>query len=209
MVSKMNLYEVLGVERNASQAAIKYAYRKRVKTAHPDHGGTVEEFRDVHLAWRILQDPERRRKYDHSGDVGEDTDNRMAMVLTVIGVSLDAAVQEAAGMGGALNTDLVALMVKGMVKKKTELEMRKARETLAIKHLEEVRSRFSRDDDQINHIELVFLGKIAQTRHSIADIDVELDSLDHIIELVKGYKYRKDAAEQVFFNMHTVKLTTS
>jgi ferredoxin len=44
-------FEILGVDRDADEAAIVRAYRQRVKDVHPDHGGTVEEFKLVQTAY--------------------------------------------------------------------------------------------------------------------------------------------------------------
>ncbi len=47
-------YEVLGVERDADDEAVVRAYRRRVKEAHPDAGGSVEEFRRVRDAYEAV-----------------------------------------------------------------------------------------------------------------------------------------------------------
>jgi ferredoxin len=49
-------FEVLGVDEDADEAAIERAYRDRVKKAHPDQGGTVEEFQLVRRAYREIDD---------------------------------------------------------------------------------------------------------------------------------------------------------
>lgn len=47
-------YRVLGLEQNASRAAIKQAYRRRVLETHPDKGGKESEFRIVQEAYEVL-----------------------------------------------------------------------------------------------------------------------------------------------------------
>lgn len=59
-------YTVLGVSRSATAKQIKDAYRKAARTAHPDHGGSAELFHDVAVAYEMLSDPERRRRYDRT-----------------------------------------------------------------------------------------------------------------------------------------------
>lgn len=59
-------YEVLLVDSEADEEAIERAYRERVKQAHPDQGGSVEEFRRVRTAYEKL-----KAGYDaESGDEG-------------------------------------------------------------------------------------------------------------------------------------------
>ncbi|WP_299166023.1 J domain-containing protein [uncultured Arthrobacter sp.] len=59
-------YTVLGVSRSATAKEIKDGYRKAARSAHPDQGGTAELFHDVAVAYEMLSDPERRRRYDRT-----------------------------------------------------------------------------------------------------------------------------------------------
>ena len=59
-------YAVLGVSRSATAKQIKDAYRKAARTAHPDQGGNAELFHEVAVAYEMLSDPERRRRYDRT-----------------------------------------------------------------------------------------------------------------------------------------------
>lgn len=66
------LYHLLGVDRDASQAQIKAAYRKLAKTAHPDAGGDPDEFVRITAAYNVLEDPDTRRAYDLTGEHGDE-----------------------------------------------------------------------------------------------------------------------------------------
>ena len=57
------LYAVLGMEEGAGLPTIKRAYRRLVFSVHPDVGATPdpERFHEIHEAYEILTDPERRR----------------------------------------------------------------------------------------------------------------------------------------------------
>jgi len=68
----MKLYEELGVKKDASPEEIKKAYRARAKKTHPDkHGGDPELFNKVNVAYSILINPERKKRYDETGDTDE------------------------------------------------------------------------------------------------------------------------------------------
>ncbi len=63
---KRDLYRILGVTRQAQPAEIKRAYRRIAFNVHPDVGERPdpEHFREVHEAYEILSNPDRRRSYD-------------------------------------------------------------------------------------------------------------------------------------------------
>lgn len=61
-------YETLGVEKKASSKEIKKGYKAAVTKAHPDKGGSNEEFASVKTAYDILIDEEKRKLYDEYGE---------------------------------------------------------------------------------------------------------------------------------------------
>ncbi|KAL4424806.1 hypothetical protein ABPG77_000846 [Micractinium sp. CCAP 211/92] len=61
-------YEILGVDKNASDAEIKKAHRKLALKYHPDKGGDEEKFKEINEAFDCLRDPEKRRVYDQFGE---------------------------------------------------------------------------------------------------------------------------------------------
>lgn len=69
--SKRDYYEVLGISRDADDAAIKKAYRALAKKYHPDMNPGDEKaekgFKEASEAYAVLSDPEKRRQYDQFG----------------------------------------------------------------------------------------------------------------------------------------------
>lgn len=73
---KRDYYEVLGVDRNADEAAIKKAYRVLAKKYHPDmNPGDAEaekKFKEASEAYAVLSDPDKRKQYDQFGHAAFD-----------------------------------------------------------------------------------------------------------------------------------------
>ena len=61
----MNYYELLQIDKSASQAEIKKAYRKLAKQYHPDtNEGDESSFKEIATAYEVLSDENKKRKYD-------------------------------------------------------------------------------------------------------------------------------------------------
>lgn len=60
------LYDLLGVEPDASPAAVRAAYRRAARLHHPDRAGEQSSARmaEINRAWQVLGDPAQRREYD-------------------------------------------------------------------------------------------------------------------------------------------------
>lgn len=72
-MSKKDLYEILGVDRSASDDVIKKAYRKLAMKYHPDKTAgnkeLEEKFKEIAEAYEVLSDEGRRQRYDKYGTV--------------------------------------------------------------------------------------------------------------------------------------------
>ena len=76
METKRDYYEVLGVNREAEEGAIKKAYRKLAKKYHPDtnagNAQAEQRFKEITEAYTVLSDPKKRKLYDQFGHAAFD-----------------------------------------------------------------------------------------------------------------------------------------
>ena len=84
MAEKRDYYEVLGVDKNASEKDIKKAYRKLAMKYHPDvseEEGAEEKFKEVSEAYAVLSDDEKRQRYDQFGHAGMDVVQKISIKM--------------------------------------------------------------------------------------------------------------------------------
>lgn len=76
MADKRDYYEVLGVDKNADDAALKKAFRQLAKKYHPDvnpgDADAEQKFKEVQEAYAVLSDADKRRQYDQFGHAAFD-----------------------------------------------------------------------------------------------------------------------------------------
>jgi molecular chaperone DnaJ len=73
MSAKRDYYEILGVQRNASEDDIKKAFRRLARQYHPDvnkEKSAEARFKEINEAYEVLGDPQKRRAYNQFGHAG-------------------------------------------------------------------------------------------------------------------------------------------
>ena len=76
MAYKRDYYEVLGIQKGATEDEIKKAFKKKAREFHPDlhqdDPSCEEKFKEVNEAYEVLSDPEKKQRYDQFGHAGVD-----------------------------------------------------------------------------------------------------------------------------------------
>lgn len=87
-MAKKDYYEVLGVDRNASEKEIKTAYKRLAKKYHPDVNKSADsgsKFKEIGEAYQVLSDPQKRAAYDRLGHAAFDQAARSGFGQTGFG----------------------------------------------------------------------------------------------------------------------------
>jgi DnaJ-class molecular chaperone len=121
-----DLYELLGVPKDAPPEIIHGAYRSKAKQLHPDAGGSTEAFANLANAYRVLSNPQARLYYDQSGEIPPDVpSNNDAQALGLIHTLV---MEVFAGVKGSIHADIVELMRKDIAQRignaKQQIEQR-------------------------------------------------------------------------------------
>ena len=81
MATTKDYYATLGLERGATDADVKKAFRKLAQQWHPDvnqDAAAHDRFKEINEAYQVLSDPERRQRYDMFGSAGVEGDPNLA-----------------------------------------------------------------------------------------------------------------------------------
>ncbi|WEX79190.1 J domain-containing protein [Sinorhizobium numidicum] len=184
-------YVLLGIERDADERAVRTAYRKAVKTAHPDRGGDAEQFGKLQAAYDLLKDPVRRKVYDDTGydpQLADPKDLKGLMMLETLVNEFILDVREPGSF------DPVAAM-----RRKLSDDIVKNR--FHILELERHRSRVRKHMDRLGRRpETDVLGSMLRARsQSIADAiknaEAQIEAIEQAYEMLEGYSYELEALE--------------
>jgi curved DNA-binding protein CbpA len=195
----VKLYDTLGVESGAGEAEIRAAYRRRARKTHPDRpGGDAEAFHAVTMARDVLLDPERRRRYDETGDEERPKDPRSEMLDELAGVFLGVVDQ----LPDVRHTDIVE-QVRNVIRSGRESNVRSRAQVQAAleKTLEAQRRvrRKGRKKGAENHLEAMLARHAQGKRQTLEGIDRATRRCDMLLELLDEYEYGADAAPAVTF----------
>ncbi len=184
-------YEMLGVSREADGVAIKSAYRKRAKTAHPDAGGDVDAFAKLTTSYELLCDPLRRKVYDDTGYDPELADTRDLQGLVILETLVNEVILDEREPG---SFDPVSAMRRKLTDKIVNARFH-------ILEMERHRARIR------NHIDRIgkkpgadVLGRMLRSRcetinDAITKAETEIGNIEQAYGMLDGYSYEVDVLE--------------
>lgn len=193
----MDLYAVLGVKRNASVHTIKTAYRKRTFDRHPDRNPGDEtaaiDLRNIQLAYEVLSDPERREKYDSTGEYEESgPDNSHRPLMNKLGAALHIVLEEIMKAGRHPKDQDIILKMRQKLERKLETDITNLKSSeIVLSTLEGTLGRF-KEEDQRGFLELSLRNQIAQLKNQQKAIKADNDLDRKALDYLKGCSFRRD-----------------
>lgn len=212
-----DLYETLGIARDATAAQVRKAYRALALRHHPDRGGSAVEFQRAHDAYTVLSDPDRRARYDATGDASVKPDNTVAEIMSVLSPCLFGVLKEIVKQGGKISEEDVVHHLRHSIREGAKL-MKKSRDDL-VRDRESIRASMARfevtgDEGEPNLLALAARDHIDTVSRQIEQVEKEIARGDKAIEYLKRCRYRADAKKLItqipgFGGTFTVKSSSS
>lgn len=183
-----DFYEVLGVPKDADEAAIKKAFRRKAKDAHPDRqGGDARAMVAINRAYQVLSDPEKRQYYDaHGSDppISEPEQTARSMLYSAVMAALGAE-QEVPDLVRA--TQMVFQHIRHEQNKQI-VKAKKVKERIE-RHRKRLHTKKERND-----IEQLFNEQTVAIEEALQKGARQLQAITDAEKLLKDYTYDPDIA---------------
>ena len=182
------LYKILGIDKGASEAEIKTAYRKKAKATHPDAGGEVETFQEVAKAFHILSDPQRRIAYDETG-IEEPAAKPEDAAIAILRNLVQSIIMD--------NADPAYVDMAAQMRKSISDAINQQRQSIAVisarlTRCEKMANRFSVKSGE-NIVAAMIVGHLSEMRQHIAGAKQNMIALEAARRLIEGFSYKTDA----------------
>lgn len=197
-----NHYEVLCVDRKATQEQIKSSYRLLVRKFHPDHNPDcpVEKFQQIQVAYDVLSDPTKRQFYDNTG-----IDPLSSMEVESKGVKvaenqLIDVCNTLCGDGNNIDInqlkrlnpvviaeDRLKVDLRNVLLAKENAEKVKARLEVVIARFKKKQPRFDS-----SFVGLTLIGQLDRVKRSFGEISHNKLIVEHALKVIRTVEYQPD-----------------
>ena len=186
-----DLYQILGVRRAASQGEIQRAYRRKAKTSHPDGGGSVKAFSEISTAYTVLTDPNRRERYDSTGDIEPLRPNNLDVsAIEVIAQKLGMIIHAECDV---TSVDLDALIEQAIREDIAERNAGISSLRRAIERARRIRDRVKRKTNgEDNMLARVLDWHETTAKSHIKQSEEAVSSMERALEILKDYSFADD-----------------
>lgn len=193
-------YSTLGVPRDADAATIKRAYRKKSSKAHPDRkGGDHQAMVAITRAYETLSDPEKRSRYDQTGQdstaAGNDPDTKARNLLMQLFAQALEKVDE--------TQDIIEILRINLRNNRQQIEQQIIQLSARIPKLEKRRKRLKYTGAGRNFLLDLIDQMLTQIPLQVLAAKDQCKTIDRGLELLQGFAYEPEPAQAmaVLFNV--------
>ena len=189
MTGHRQLYDELGISPDADGHAIRSAHRRAAKKHHPDTGGNREQFERITRAAMILRDPEKRARYDATGETETPRDNELGECASIIISAFDRAM----GEGNPDAADIIGRARQFLEQDKRKIESGIAECRQAIKMISNAQRRLKFKGDGPNLIATALDALKSQAAAEIQKLETGLARIARARAMLDSYEWKFDA----------------
>lgn len=178
----MDLYQVLGVERSATQDDIKKAYRDRARECHPDKdGGSDEAFQRLNEAYEVLSDERKREIYDltDSSQHSMEWDRR---IRNLVGSIFIEAVLQSVG------NNIVKDCIKAVEEQRKKFVTKKRHVESQIAKIDRAKTKVRRKGEGFSIFDDAMASQIAGLREEVREADTNYRLFSDVIAELECYE---------------------
>ena len=186
----MSLYDALDVPTDAPAAEIKRAYRRKAQKAHPDRDtspGAKDRFQALAKAYDVLSDPDKRARYDQTGDTQEGPDLE-SQALSYVAALVHAFLDQIADVE---HVDLIAQLRQKCQADTQACQTQKAKFNGLVERRKRALKRLTGAA-----IQQMIEAEIRQLEDGIVKTDKQAEVFTRAGEIVAGHAYRCEAMLQ-------------
>ena len=181
-----DLYDTLGVDKNASADEIKKAYRKKAGENHPDKGGDNSKMTEITKAYGVLGNQKKRDRYDATGQEQEEPFDKkfQEFIQKFLLQLIETRNVDSTNLIGELEK-IARQNISGTKQAKNESEFKR-------KKFEKVLMRLEAKGE--NRISTIIEMNIDNCKKEEGVLQEHLDFMAKVLECLGGYMYNYDPA---------------
>lgn len=207
-VPNTELYDILGLTPNATMDEVKSAYRKLVKTCHPDlpDNRTPEKellFKKVSRAHETLSDPDKRAYYDSTGNVEGVASETDRIEKDALNTLTNLFMMAAPNIAEPAKVSPLSVVYQEINERVSRAKAGKAAAIGQLGTLQAVQHRLKRKDGAENNpLANLLAAKIKEQQQEIAKFDYLDKMVRRTLQLLNEYEYKTDPINTSGYNPH-------
>lgn len=183
-----HLYDILGVNQDATNDEIKKAYKEKALDCHPDRGGDSSIFVELANAYNILIDKEKRQKYDDTGYTGNQENDDKEVAFEV----LRNFYMRVLSNEDELSKNIIKVLKDNITKDIVCCKDRCKKKSNQIKKLNKTKNKLKYKGSSLDILKKVTEDEIDICNQAIKNIEFQAYIDDTILKILDDYDYNEN-----------------